>query len=172
MENHYKLILIVLTFFLALTFVQQTHALEAKEIVFNGSSPATVVLTSTNPLPSRAVPEVSLYGPFTTESITGNELTNSNAVASLAATLKPIAGLRTNDVYTGKAIIRWGTQTQEVPLRIRVSDGIGISPASGFSIFFGLGQNLAIIANLILVVVIIMLILGLAIRIRKRLEGN
>lgn len=173
MDNTYKLILIVLTFFLALTFVESSHALEEKEIIFNGSNPTTVVLSSANPLPSRATPEVTFWGPFSVESLTGIESTNQNGTASISATLKPIAGLRINDVYSGKALIRWGESVQEVPLRIRVSDGVDfISPASGFFTFSGLGQNLAIISNLILVIVIIFLILGLAIRIRKRLEGN
>lgn len=171
MDNHYKLILIVLTFFLALTFVQETYAVESKEVVFNGNNAITLILSSPNPLPSRATPGATLYGPFTVESITGNEPTNQNGTASIAVTLKPIAGLHNGDVYTGKALIRWGTEVQEVPLRIRADNSFTGSPGTGF-VIVGLGQNVEIILNLILVIVIIMLIFGLATRIQKRLEGN
>ncbi len=173
MKNHYKLILIVLTFFLALTFVQSSHALESKAVVFSNGS-ATLELISPNPLPSRATPEVTLLGPFSIVSLAGAETTNRNGTASISAMLRSNSNLRASDVYVGKALIRWGTEVQEIPLRMSVSNtGTDfISPLSGLFILPALGFNAATLVNIILVLVIIFLILGLAIRLKKRLEGK
>ena len=173
MDNAYKLILIVLTFFLALTFVQSSHALEPKAVIFSNGS-ATLELISPNPLPSRATPEVSLLGPFSVVSLAGVETTNKNGTASISAVLRSNSNLRASDVYSGKALIRWGTEVHEIPLRVHVGNGSTdfISPLSGFFILPAIGLNIAVLINIVLVIVIIFLVLGLAIRLKKRLEGN
>lgn len=177
MDNRYKLILIVLSFFLFISLIQEKVAIEPQVISFASGSPAVVKFQLTNPADFSALPELHWNGPFTVEEISGLTNMAPNETIEFTATLQSSSSLRIGDVYSGLLRSNWGELSQEIPLRVTKSPaaiwnaagltGLLVLPSIDISTF-----DVSNMVNGILILIVLVLALALLFRVKHRLEGK
>jgi hypothetical protein len=185
MANSHKLILIVLTFFLALTFVRgfdvevPTHALEVVPGV-----KISYPLTITNPTDGVVSYNIEAIGPFTAEIIGEEDSATVPANSYKTITLSLIAnnGLGVGDQFDALIRVKSASEVVDVPIVLSIinspffgnDEPIGNdnsnadNPGTGLISFPSISNN---VVNLGLFIVIIILVIALVARIKNRVVG-
>lgn len=183
MSNSHKLVLIVLTFFLALTFVRgfsvevPTHSLE---LIPGVKTP--YALTITNPSDDEVAYTFDALGPFSIEVAGAPESAVIPPHAYKTVTLYVTAdeSLETGDVFDAQIRVKSPVETEVVMFKMKMISspifGVGnandngntSSPGTGFVSFPTVSGNLV---NAGLIIVIIVLVIALLARIKNRVVG-
>ncbi len=184
--NGAKLIIIVLSFFLALTFVRAvTLQADSQEVVFSGSQSIVFPVSVTNPTNSPVIPNFLADGPFTIILPSDNAPIPANDSKSYALQFFPASTFKVGDVYAGQLRVITGDGETALPLTFRMNPAplfnnpsnlsAPVSPTGFFSFasLFNLSffSSLSIV-DVFLVVIVIVLTVALVARIKNRLIGE
>lgn len=183
MSNSHKLVLIVLTFFLALTFVRgftvdvPTHSLELIPGV-----KVPYALTITNPSDDEITYSFEPLGPFSL-SVSGDEGAATippHAYKVVTLLLTADESLETGDVFDAQIRVKSPMETEVVLFKMKMVSspifGVGnandngntSSTGTGLVSFPNISENLV---NAGLIVIIIVLVIALLARIKNRVVG-
>lgn len=182
MTNTTKLILVVLTFFLALTFVRGldvTNAPREVTLIQGQAIPYTFSLTNTTG--HSITPQFLADGPFTIElhAPADDYAIPGNYTRSHTLHLRPLPEFEVGDVYNARIRVGGDTEQVAVPLTLKVKpaplfSGNG-SPSTGVDLT-GLasfvGTNFEKGINVGLIVLVGILVIAFIARIRNRLGGE
>lgn len=183
MSNSHKLVLIVLTFFLALTFVRgftvdvPSHSLELIPGV-----KVPYALTITNPSNDEATYSFEALGPFSIV-ISGDEEAATippHAYKTVTLLITADEGLETGDVFDSQIRVKNANEIESVMVKMTIISnpifGVGnandnqndSTPGTGLVSFPSVSENLV---NAGLIVIIIVLVIALLARIKNRVVG-
>jgi hypothetical protein len=171
MNNSYKLVLVILGFFLALTYVHGLDATADSVVVFNGKNPASYLLTITNHSNTGVSPEFFADGPFSIERAE-KAVVPSQSEEVVELILSPDKKLEINDSYQAQIRITSleGTAVHRITLKQEAEKiDFGKEFESSISGLFIFTQgNEEIILNAVLLMIVIVLFISLAARIKNR----
>lgn len=184
--NGAKLVIIVLSFFLALTFVRAVSlAADSQEVVFSGSQAVSFPVSVTNPSNSVAIPHFLADGPFTIILPSDNAPIPARDSKVYLLQLVPASTFKVGDVYAGQLRAITGEGETALPLIFRMSPAplfgepsVPNSPSNPTGLFsFASLFSLPIFASIsmvdaFLVVIVIILTVALVARIKNRLIGE
>lgn len=173
MDSVLKLVLVVLGFFLALTYVDGSGILGNDSVVFNGKNPVSYDITILNSSNHTVVPEFWAEGPFTINWENESGAIPSFGEKTFTLILSPLEKMEKGDSYVGTIRVT-GLETP-VDKRIiffkdeeRINAGEQITSAfSGLVVLAG--GNEEIILNVFLFMAVLVLAVALASRIKNRL---
>jgi hypothetical protein len=176
-SNGAKLVIIVLSFFLALTFVRAfTLETNTNEVVFAGNQAVVFPLAITNPSSKEMTYAFSTNGPFTVTS--PNSFTvSARDTQTVDLTLQPSSMLKVGDVYAGQLRVTSAGETKTIPLVMRMVRGSFISTNTITGFFSAAAFTLPNFSGVswvdgLLIVVIIILGIALVARVKNRVWGG
>lgn len=179
-SNGAKLIIIVLSFFLALTFVRAfTLEANSNEVVFSGNAPVKFPLAVTNTSNASMSVKFMADGPFTI-------LVPENAPTSIAKRdsvtfnlqLVPSQTFQVGDVYSGQIRIVSNAGEKSFPLILRMKSGELFSAPSITGLFsFSSFNSFPSFSTMnwvdgLLILIIIILGIALVARVKNRVFGG
>lgn len=185
-SNGAKLVIIVLSFFLALTFVRAVSLqADSQEVVFSGSRAITFPVSVTNSTTSAVIPHFLADGPFTIILPADNSPIPARDSKGYSLQFVPSPSFRVGDVYAGQLRAIVGETETTLPLTFRMNPAPLFdapsnpsAPASptGFFSFASL-FNLSIFSSISVVdvflgIIVIVLAIALVARIKNRLIGE
>ncbi len=176
MSNPWKLVLVVLAFFLALTYVRGFEVeVPTHDIVFRGNQPFEYSLVISNSSLSSIRPRILADGPFQVLVAFPNPLVippRSNKVIEAQLIADP--SIEVGDTYHGQLRVVSGEGEQRIPLTLTKQEG----PALDFAgvgvtgLVTGFSPAADPVINGILVLIILLLLLSLFFRIKNRWGGK
>lgn len=181
--NGAKLVIIVLSFFLALTFVRAvTLQADSQEVVFSGTQAIPFSVSVTNPSNTPVIPHFLADGPFTIILTSDNTPIPANDSKVFALQLVPASTFNVGDVYAGQLRVITGDGETALPLTFRMNPtplfggpSAPVNPTGFFSFasLFNLSYFSSIsLVDVFLIVIVIILTVALVARIKNRLIGE
>lgn len=178
--NSAKLVIIVLSFFLALTFVRAL-SLEAdsQEVIFSGNTPYSFSVSVTNTSNAAISPNFVADGPFSI-------ILPSDAPTSIAAhdsqafvlKLVPASSFKVGDVYSARIRFVSSLEEKSLPLTLRMKNAPLFSPSPSTGLFsFVSFVSLPSLSSItwtdgLLILIIVILGIALAARVKNRVIGG
>lgn len=180
MSNGAKLVIIVLSFFLALTFVRAlTLESDSSEVIFSGNQPYSFSIAVTNTSNVPISPNFVADGPFSII-LPADAPSSISAHDSKSFVLKlvPSTSFRVGDVYSAQIRFVSSLEEKSLPLTMRMKTAplFSSSPGTGlFSIvsFVSLPSlsNVSLM-DVLLIVIVVILGIALAARVKNRVMGG
>lgn len=175
-SNNYKLVLIVLCFFLALTFVRATFVeVATHDLVLADGFPTAYPLVITNTANHPEHYSIEAWGPFTIEVSGGDDATTipANAYKTVTLFASPKDGLEVGESYDGIVRVKSGTDSQDVEVSITKQNAPVANPGqsgngTGLISFPSVSEG---VVNVILIIAVIILLVALLARIKNRVVG-
>ncbi len=177
MSNGAKLVIIVLSFFLALTFVR-AFSLETNstEVIFSGNQKVVFPLAITNSSSNEMSYTFSASGPFTVDA-SPSFVVGPRDTKTVDLTLTPASVLSVGDSYAGQIRVTSLGETKSIPLVVRMVRGSFISTSSITGFFSAASFSLPNVSNVsvldvVLIVLIVILGIALVARVKNRVWGG
>ena len=164
MTNGAKLIIIVLGFFLALTYVRGFDlAADSHEVVFSGNQPYTFNVAVTNTSNTSMTPNFIADGPFTIVLPADAESIPRHDTKAFALALYPSKSFRVGDVYSGQIRVLSSEGEKSLPLTFRMQNAPLFAPGTGLFSFVSFTlPSVSTITVVDGVLMLIIVILGIA----------
>lgn len=190
MTNPAKLVLVVLLFFLAMTYVRGFTATgSGTDLTFSGNAPIAYNISVSNSKTADLVPSFMADGPFTLllHDEPADLIVPGHATKTFVLYLTPTSVLRVGDVYAASIRVASVNEVDSIPLILRKQNAPLFAPDSenakngnGSNTGTGAGSGLASgvsisasgLANAGLVVIILVLIVALFARVKNRILGG
>lgn len=173
MSNTSKLVIIVLGFFLALTYVRGFElGSTSNEVIFSGNNSVTFNVSVLNNSTHAAAPSFIADGPFTI-ALPKNAPQTLGARDShnYALILTPASTLRVGDVYSGQIRINSASGEDALPLTLRVVNP-PLIPTTAFAGLFSFTSGAGNFVDALLLIVIVVLAIALIARVKNRVMGE
>lgn len=173
MSNAAKLIIIVLGFFLALTYVRGFEiGSSSNEVIFQGNNPVKFNVSVLNNASFSAAPAFIADGPFTI-SLPENvpETLPARDSHNYELTLTPTPSFGVGDVYSGQIRINSSSGQDVLPLTLRMGNP-PLIPTSAFTGLFSFTSGTGNIVDVFLIIIIVILAIALLARVKNRVMGE
>ena len=175
MKNGYKLVLVVLGFFLALTFVRALdYSGVPSEVVFEGNAPAVLSFTIFNSSSNAAFPSIAIDGPVQlTQTKPASTRIAGKSSQLFELQLLPNELLGARETYKGQLRITLSSGERTFPISFSrraapfsFSGNAGAGLVGGVSFSRALSQTLVL--NVVLALVALVLLIALLARLKNR----
>ncbi|MEK6902328.1 MAG: hypothetical protein AABX02_01930 [archaeon] len=179
-SNPFKLVMAVLLFFLALTYVR---ALEVQtpldDIVLQGDVPVAYAITFTNAGAGSIKPLIEVDGPLILESSGAdeNQTIPAHSTKKLVVFISASPVLKVGEAYVAQIRVTTPDQTMTIPLNVKKEAAPLFAPAPSpnpntpspaVGLVGLLSANAGIILNVILIIIIVALLIALFSRVKNR----
>lgn len=189
MTNPAKLVLVVLLFFLAMTYVRGFTATGSEhDLTFSGNAPIAYNITVSNSKTADLVPSFIAEGPFTIllKDEPADLIVPGHATKTFVLYLAPTSVLRVGDVYSASIRVASVNEADSIPLILRKQSAplfgsdspigneneTGSNTGTGTGLASGVSISASSVANAGLVVIILVLIVALFARVKNRVLGG
>ncbi len=173
MSNHAKLVIIVLGFFLALTYVRGFEiGSSSSEVIFPGNNPVVFNVSVLNNAAFSASPVFIADGPFTIALPENAPVTlGARDSHNYSLTLTPAPSLSVGDVYSGQIRINSVSGEATLPLTLRM-DNAPLIPSSAFTGLISFTSGTGNVVDVFLIIIIVILAIALLARVKNRVMGG
>ncbi len=179
MSNHAKLIIIVLGFFLALTYVRAfTLEADSSEIIFSGNQPYSFPVVVTNPSNTPLTPNFIADGPFVIILPGDVPTISAHDSETFVLRLVPSPAFNVGDVYTGQIRVVSIDGETSFPLTFRMKNAPLFSTSNVTGLFsFASFTALPLVSSInwidgLLILIVIILAIALVARVKNRVIGG